>query len=160
MQATLARDVAVIVLCYATPAIVGAVRETVLEGAVGITPWRKTAWGRQMSFRGWAFGPVRPLLLLRCRRAALENSTRGTTLQALRQSRAVTRLHQQCDGFPWRYWQDQHAGPGTCTALVLGMLACLYVSLWFYARHLPVRWFPGRFDIVGNSHQARAGFRH
>ena len=54
-------------------------------------------------------------------------------------------------------YSQRMAGPGTCTALVLGMLACLYVSLWFYARHLPERWFPGRFDIVGNSHQARTG---
>ena len=33
-QATLARDVAVIVLCYITPAVVGAIRETVHEGAL------------------------------------------------------------------------------------------------------------------------------
>jgi hypothetical protein len=43
--------------------------------------------------------------------------------------------------------------------MVLGMLACLYVSLWFYARHLPERWFPGRFDLVGNSHQARIEYQ-
>ena len=54
-------------------------------------------------------------------------------------------------------YSQRMAGPGTCTALVLGMLACLYVSLWFYARHLPERWFPGRFDIIGNSHQVSTG---
>lgn len=40
-----------------------------------------------------------------------------------------------------------------CTLYFVGMLGALYVAAWCYAHHLPERWYPGRFDHVGNSHQ-------
>ena len=45
------------------------------------------------------------------------------------------------------------AGPGPCTLYFAGIVVCLYIAAWFYARHLPERWYPGRFDLFGNSHQ-------
>lgn len=44
-------------------------------------------------------------------------------------------------------------GPGQATALVAATLVTLKVGGAAYAHHYPERWAPGRFDLVGNSHQ-------
>lgn len=37
--------------------------------------------------------------------------------------------------------------------MLAAILALLYVAAWFYSRHLPERWSPGAYDLIGNSHQ-------
>ena len=45
-------------------------------------------------------------------------------------------------------------GAGASLCLCIGICMQLYVAMWFYAQHLPERWYPdGRYDLVGNSHQ-------
>ena len=37
---------------------------------------------------------------------------------------------------------------------MLGAVVLLmYLAGWLYSRHLPERWRPGAYDLVGNSHQ-------
>ncbi|KAJ1935624.1 hypothetical protein EC988_008425 [Linderina pennispora] len=35
----------------------------------------------------------------------------------------------------------------------MGMFALYVAGTLLYAFNIPERWFPGRFDIIGNSHQ-------
>ncbi len=44
-------------------------------------------------------------------------------------------------------------GAGQVTALVTGTVVTLIIGGKMYAQHYPERWAPGRFDLVGNSHQ-------
>jgi len=43
--------------------------------------------------------------------------------------------------------------PGPQTALTAAVVALMYAAAWLYSRHLPERWRPGAYDLVGNSHQ-------
>lgn len=43
--------------------------------------------------------------------------------------------------------------PGLQTALLVGVVTLMYLAGWLYSRHLPERWRPGAYDLVGNSHQ-------
>ena len=36
---------------------------------------------------------------------------------------------------------------------VIGVGACYLVGAFFYVHRVPERWYPGRFDIIGQSHQ-------
>ena len=33
------------------------------------------------------------------------------------------------------------------------VVSLMYLAGWLYSRHLPERWRPGAYDLVGNSHQ-------
>jgi predicted membrane channel-forming protein YqfA (hemolysin III family) len=43
--------------------------------------------------------------------------------------------------------------PGPQTAMLGGVVLLMYLAGWLYSRHLPERWRPGAYDLVGNSHQ-------
>ena len=43
--------------------------------------------------------------------------------------------------------------PGPQAAMLGGVVLLMYLAGWLYSRHLPERWRPGAYDLVGNSHQ-------
>ena len=144
-------------LCYITPAVIGAIRETIYEGAVNPVSGRLHHDLLRLSrlcSKAWpqwtASGSVSPLPYVPKAPTRLQRRSPDPQMSRTALDVAAT----------FRVFCLRAAGPGTCTALVLGMLGCLYISLWFYARHLPERWYPGRFDLVGNSHQASGARPH
>ena len=45
------------------------------------------------------------------------------------------------------------AGLGACTMITAASISCLVMGGLCYVHRMPERWFPGRLDLVGNSHQ-------
>jgi Haemolysin-III related len=37
--------------------------------------------------------------------------------------------------------------------MLVAVVLLMYLAGWLYSRHLPERWRPGGYDLVGNSHQ-------
>ncbi len=44
---------------------------------------------------------------------------------------------------------------GAAGDALAGVAACLGLSAYVTSQHVPERWHPGRYDLVGQSHQAR-----
>ena len=44
---------------------------------------------------------------------------------------------------------------GPAGEALAGVVACLGLSAFVCTQHVPERWHPGRYDLVGQSHQAR-----
>ena len=43
--------------------------------------------------------------------------------------------------------------PGAQAGMLGAVVSLMYLAGWLYSRHLPERWRPGAYDLVGNSHQ-------
>ncbi len=56
----------------------------------------------------------------------------------------------------WQAAREAAAGGvGAAGEALAGVAACLGLSAYVTSQHVPERWHPGRYDLVGQSHQAR-----